>query len=114
MLRNQFAQGADLLGALGGGQAGPGGEGGLGGGHGGVHFGRAAGGHFGQHALRGGVHRLEVIGAGDGLAVDEVINLLHGGSRDQGKGVKYAEDAEISQRTQKNPNKSFESSASSA
>ena len=114
MLRDQVAQGAHLLRALGGGQAGPGREGGFGGGDGGVDFIRATGGHFGQHALRGGVHCLEVVGAGDGLAVDEVINLLHGGSRDQGKGVKYAEDAEISQRTQKNPNKSFESSASSA
>ncbi|MCY1382849.1 hypothetical protein D9M69_709110 [compost metagenome] len=78
MLGDEVAELADELRALGRGQAGPLGEGGLGGGHGGVHFGLAARGDFGQHFLRGGVDGFEVVGALDWLAVDEVMDLLHG------------------------------------
>ena len=72
--RDQVAQLADQLGALRRGHAGPLREGFLGGGDRGVHFGFAARGDFGQHFLRGGIHGLEIVAAGDRLAVDEVID----------------------------------------
>ena len=56
-------------------RAGPFGEGRLGCRHGRVHLGLATGRNFGQHALRGGIDGLEVVAAGNGFAVDEVINF---------------------------------------
>jgi len=75
VLRDQVTQLADQLRAFGRGHAGPLGEGFLGGRNGGVHFGFAARGDFGQHFLRGGVDGLEIVAARDLLAVDEVIDL---------------------------------------
>ena len=77
VLRDQVAQLANQLRALGGGQACPLGEGFLGGRDGGIHFGLAAGGDFRQHLLRGRVDALEVVAAGDGLAADQVFDA-HG------------------------------------
>jgi hypothetical protein len=54
------------------GVAGPLREGGLGGRHRGMHFGLAAGGHFGQHLLVGRVDGLETLAALHGLAVDQM------------------------------------------
>jgi hypothetical protein len=59
VLGDQVAQLADQLARSVAGRAGPGREGGLGGGHRGVDLVGAAGGHLGQHLLRGGVDGLE-------------------------------------------------------
>ncbi len=79
MAGDQVAQLAHKLGAFGGGRVGPFREGVLRGGDGGLHLGLAACSNLGQHLLGGGVDGLEIVLAGDGLAVDQVVNA-HGDS----------------------------------
>ena len=78
MLGDQFAQLAHDLGALGGGRVGPLWKGGLGGGHGSMNLRCAARGDFGQYFLGGGVDGFKTAAAFNALAVDEVVDLLHG------------------------------------